>query len=442
MSTKNEIEYGFKEVDEDTYVCIADADTRAVMGAKTSRAPNLEKRWEELVASNNGEMWPWGEPPEMVEKFLDKNLKGYMHASIAEMAEVFVHSRNMGWADAWLVEDSPLFVGQEVSTRAVDVLEEDRAPSSYSPLCLAQTHYKWVELFESLRDQAGSKGYKFDDIRWALPGTTRVGVTMCNRVRDGVRQLEMIASLGGPYTELSRRLLEGFKAYAPRATAAVMRGPRKPPSTWVLPVLLKPVGWKPRRDKCVRVKSCAPVTARVPSIQCARDRAGTYLDPAWAFFGAFEIEIECSVAAARDWHRHRAMMPWEIAVPMDSETRELAKSPFYDMSPVSDELWTETSEQFLHIAADKKAVSWAALNALPFGAVVTLRAQGTLPALLYMLELRYSSTGANAEYKEQARQGLFKLASVLGPSIVEREKILGVLSESDRALWERVKKFI
>lgn len=438
-------DYGFKKVDgvNDTYICIADADTRAVMGAKTSRAANLKERWEELMASNDGEAWPWGEPPEMVTKFLDKNLKKYMHASIAEMAEVFVHGRGMSWSSAWLLEDSPLFVGQEVSTRAVDILEEERHPSTYANQRLFDLHYKWVDLFKKLREDVSGKGYKFDEIRWAIPGTARSGVTMCNKVRDGVRHLEQIAGLGYPYDRLSKQMLAGFKAYAPRATNAVLKGSRTPSSLWSPQLLLTTTDsnreWLMKR--CAKIRSKRPVTAYPPTSLVARKGPKTYLDPAWNFFGEFEFSVTCSVAAARDWHRHRAVMPWTLTVLVD-ENNQLVKSPFFDMSEMPEELWEETSEKFFEILDDNAVPNWQALQALPFGATVQLKCHGKLPALLYMLELRYSSKGANPEYREQARQGLYSLAASLGPSITERESILGSLTVADNRRWDHVKEYL
>lgn len=438
-------DYGFKPVEgvNDTYICIADADTRAVMGAKTSRAANLKKRWEELMASNDGEHWPWGDPPEMVTKFLDKNLKEYMHASIAEMAEVFVHGRGMGWPSAWLLEDNPLFVGQEVSTRAVDLLEEDRPPCTYADRRLFDLHYKWVELFETLKESVAGRGYKFDEIRWALPGTTRTGVTMCNKVRDGVRHLEQIAGLGRPFDRLAEQMLAGFDAYAPRATDAVRRGPRTPSSLWKPELLLSPSDVSRRwlKSRCARVRSRVPVMGYPPTSHVKRKKAGAYLDPSWNFYGEFEFEVTCSVAAARDWHRHRAVMPWKLTVLID-EDEQLVQSPFYDMSVMPGELWEDTSQKFFEILNDDDTPDWLALHALPFGATVQLKCHGKLPALLYMLELRYGSKGANPEYKEQARQGLYSLAAVLGPSITQREQILGSLSDSDVQEWDRVKEYL
>lgn len=437
-------EYGFRQVVDDVYICVADADTRAVMGAKTSRAPNLEKRWQELMDSNDGKQWPWGDPPDSVKQFLDKYLKEYMHSSIAEMAEVFVHCRGLGWPTAWLIEDNPLFVGQEVSTRAVDVLGDSKEPCKNADPRLESLHYEWVELFETLKDQSGDSGYKFDEIRWALPGTTRSGVTMCNKVRDGVRQLEKIAGMGDGYEELTKPMMEGFKAYAPRAVSAVDRGPRNPSSMWSPKVAKIPLtlGDEKRKNNCVKVRSKVSVRTDIPGEDVSRDGPGEYLDDSWHFYGPMEFEVTCSVAAARDWHRHRSVMPWEVSVVLDEETNKLVKSPFYDMSSVDDSLWNRTDYVFHEILNDKNTPDWSALYALPFGATVRLRCHATLPYLMYMLELRYSSSGSNYEYKEQAAQGIYHLSHQLGPSITQREHILGILDDDDLRRWRRIKCYI
>lgn len=416
-----ETDLGFREVSPDVYVCIADADTRAVMGAKTSRAPDLAKRWEELMEASDWDDWEWGHPPEAIKAFLDKNLKEYMHSSIAEMAEVFVHGRRMGWPSTWLITDNPLFVGQEVSTRAVDMTKGDLAePCKYSDPRLANIHARWVDLFNYLcKTYVSGRGYKFDDVRWAMPGTSQTGITICNKVRDGVRNLEQIQGMGGVWADMAGELLEGFKSYAPRSTDAVMRGPRAPKSTWKPEIYEENVGLPP--DITLAMTRHMWHRGGMPD----REKSNTYLDPIWSYFGQFKITIRCSVAAARDWHRHRACMPWQLRVPMD-EFEQLIPSHHYDMSELPDQLWRDTSAMFLEL---HKEDEWQALHALPFGAVVELTGLASLPDLLYMLELRYSSDGANAEYKAQAKEGLENLAYLLGPSIAGRLNILGCIKD-------------
>lgn len=419
----NSTDFGFHKVTPDVFTCVADADTRAVMGAKTSRAPDLEKRWGELMETSDYEDWEWGDPPAAVKDFLDKNLKEYMHSSIAEMAEVFVHGRRLGWPSTWLITDNPLFVGQEVSTRAVDMTKGDlAAPCKYSDPSLADLHRRWVEFFTYLRTTyVFGRGYKFDDVRWALPGTTQSGITICNKVRDGVRNLEQIQGLGGVWAEMASELLLGFKAYAPRATEAVMRGPRTPKSYWS-PELVQHTATRAGQDEDVFISVNKWEDAKHNHPR--REKPNTYLDPAWSHFGQFKVTIRCSVAIARDWHRHRAVMPWSLSVPVDPSGLLLKASKYYNMSEIPKGLWEDTSKAFHALYA---VDPWQALHALPFGTVVEMTGLATLPDLLYMLELRYSSDGANAEYRAQARQGLEKLAYLLGPSLTDRINILGCL---------------
>jgi len=398
-----------KQVSEHVYICMADADTRAVMGAKTSRVRDFETRWDSdrLAVEHT-----WGDAADDFKTFLRQNLAGYGHASIAEMAELFVHVKNVGWPMAWLLEDYPLFRGQEVSTRAINMAKSGRmclgAPESLRPL-----HEQWLAVFNELNETiVAGGGYKFDQIRWALPGTLPAGVTMTGDVRSVVRHLEQIEGMGDAYAEIAQLLLEGAAAYAPETVGAARKGPRKPELDWAetRSKYMRP----DQRDADGAYVSCLYRCNR--DIRACRPRTAVeHLDRRWAHVGLFQFEVFCSVAAARDWHRHRAVMPWTLEVPTGSLRRASAK--YYPMLHDSkyDELWDATESAYQELA--RSAQPWEALYALPFGAMIKLTCTATLPALLYMLELRASASGANFEYKDQAIQGLIQLRDAAGPQI-------------------------
>lgn len=418
-------------VAEDTYVCIADADTRAVMGAKTSRARDIESRWKELF----NEEHEWGVGPEEVQAFLDENLAGYGHASIGEMAELWVHLKHLGWPMAWLLEDYPLFRGQEVSTRAVDMTRADRMCVG-APAILEYVHKDWVRVFQELKAASEhTTGYKFDNIRWALPGTIPAGVTLTGDARTTLRHLEQIEGMGGDYAMIAQRAIAGIEAYAPHAAKALRKGPRTPMYAWSADPLPrkadlidsinpKKMGevFKVRRHETVDLFKVThnDVQGRGAARLPRRDKI-EHLDRSWESVGVFSVMFTCSVAAARDWHRHRAVMPWEMS-PVIYDDGTLCKAAYehypemYD--PKYDSLWEQTSAAYAVLM--KSARPWDALYALPFGARVVMQCRATLPSLLYMLELRAGAGGANFEYKAQAIQGLRALADAAGPEITER----------------------
>lgn len=410
---------------KDTIVCIADADTRAVLGAKTSRARDIETRVDALFCKGSAPQW--GAPSEAVCTFLEDNIAGYNHASIGDMAEVWAHIKGVGWPAAWLLQDSPLFRGQEVSTRAIDMTRVGSMCLG-APEKLQELHDRWVSLFQTLRAKKGSEsGYKFDDVRWALPGTLPAGVTVTMDVRQATRQLEEIEGLGGAYADMAEQLHAAYAVYAPTSHAALRKGPRQPSVLWTH---LEPL----TKTNMMVLEDCGKDnTVNIAFTQTSSNTASwpgrearQHLDKVWNFLGTFHVKIRCSVAAARDWHRHRAVMPWRIR-PMLDFAGELIWSPFYDMSEAPPELLNDTSAAFRRLHCTD--TPWDSLYALPFGAAVELECNATLPYLLYMLELRYSATGANFEYKEQARQGLVELHRVLSCAVgADTLRKLGVLS--------------
>ena len=424
----------YKEIYPNVWICIADADTRAVVGAKTSRAANLEARWSKIV-TESGEQ-EWGNPTEEVRAFTERNVRQYSHASIAEMAEAFVHVKDLGWPTAYLVEDFPLFVGQEVSTRAVDMTKDPR-PARHAPAEALEVHHEWLEVFEEQKELLSeSGGYKFDNIRWALPGTTRSGVTFAGKVRSMVRHIEEVATLGDNYWNLSDDFMRGIQAYAPVTTRGIQRGERDHSVLWHPPVVRmeeRDVERIQKKRGMTAVRPYGPVSPlRASSLGLVKEREPRqHLDKAFKMLGQFHVSIECSVAAARDWHRHRAVMPWRLEILRDRATDDLLISPFYPEAHDEKyaELWRKTSE--LHRTVYDRH-EWDSLFCLPFGSMVRMSCVGSLPDVLYMLELRYSAGGANFEYKAQARQGLIELAQALGVEDARALNILGTLPEAER----------
>ena len=407
----------YKKVTENCHICVADADTRAALGAKTSRARDLQPRWDALRAEEHA----WGEPPEKVRQFIEENVSGYGHASIAEMAELWVYMSGCGWPFSWLMADFPLFKGQEVSTRAVDVTRE-AAPCVGAPDAVHDLHRDFLDLFKQLKVEHtdGSGGYKFDNIRWALPGSLRTGLTVTSNVRDSVRQAQHIQGLGGAEAALASEFIEAAKAYAPVMVSSYAKGARAPFSTWSSRAEFS----ESSPEYAVRLYPVNYDHTAIKRLTNALDAAGgrkpkAHLDPMWERAALFDIEIVCSLAAARDWHRHRRCMPWELLVYTNNRSLHINKSAYPSAKRDGvDELMQRAWDLYQSLGGVE---AW---YAVPFGATVLLKGRATLPQLVYMLELRAHSVGANFEYKRQAERGLVSLRKLL-PS--DTSKALGLI---------------
>lgn len=424
----------FVKVRDDVYIMnpAVGADTMAVMGAKMSRAPDLRVRWEDLVQHADGE-WDFRSPPKPVRDFLEMNLAQYGHASIASMAKaVWVYAHGFGWPAAWLLEDFPLFDGQEVSTRAVDAakIPGKHGPGSvctYSPVGMDDLHDAWMELYAEERAKAGKGGWRFDDARVYLPGTTPTGVVITNDVRAIARQMDLIRALGGEWEGLAEQVMAGVSAASPVTTQSVGWRNRQAPGHWRFGVRRRPDTESVTPEQAVDlVQHDTGITVRRPVGAVARPHARSYLDPLWREAPRFRIRMLCSVACARDWHRHRPVMPWRLSVVLDMDDR-IVLAPWYRMEEkVSSNLLAKTSDAF--ISAGGLNGNFGALHALPFGALVELTAVGTLPELLYMLELRATAEGANPEYKAQALEGIRQLCEIVPEDIVREEQLDAALS--------------
>lgn len=405
------------KVAEDLFVIRAEGleDFRAVVGAKTSRAAKLD-----IKADIDSEG---------VEKFLTMNLAGYGHASIGEMSFPTVHHRGIGWVSAWLLEDDPLFIGQEISTRAVDVRKLPKGDQVCydAPTGLDKYNEYFWNLFQELDDKNDlSRGYKFDNIRWAMPGTSRVGVTYMMNTRAAMRHLERLESV--PFiSECVDNFYKGIEACAPYVYKSLRKGKRRAYSRWTdienIDISRSSLDF----DSSIEIE--APLSLeeglkRTASVSGRSEK--DYLDPEFNSLGMFKFNLTCSVAAARDWHRHRPMMPWKIKLVLDNNIPFVA--PWYDLGEYESEVNKMIAEGY---GKTRNISSLDKLYSLPYGATVNIEGWGTLPYLLYMLELRAAAGGSNFEYANHAKAGLRKLISILGKDFVKKHSIDRVLKIKD-----------
>lgn len=426
MNDKVDVSKYWQEIEEDLFVVKADGleDFRAVMGAKTSRASDLNVR-----ANIDSEG---------LEKFLKMNLAGYGHASIGEMAFPTVHHRGFGWVGAWLVEDDPLFVGQEVSTRAVDMRQIPKASEICydAPIFLKKQHDFFWNIFNELDKQnQETKGYKYDQIRWALPGTTKLGVTCMMNARAAMRQLERISSL--PFArKISEKFMKGIQNCAPFVYDALVKGQRTVPHRWTKMDKIKII--KKTLDFHNSIKIEGPTNLENMEIfknmmKVAPRKRKDYLDPAFKTLTPFKVTIICSIASARDWHRHRPVMPWTIKM-VEDENGHPFIAPWYEMKNVEG-VQKEISNYIVEGYSKVQDImnsenSYQALYFLPYGALVSIECHASLPDLLYMFELRAAAGGNNFEYKAHALEGIKQLTEIMGSPFTTYHSLDNVLKNS------------
>lgn len=394
----------------------------ATMGAKNSRAPDLMKRWDELSAlAPDG--WDPDDPPESIVKFIDRNLAGYGHASIAEMAALWIYSDGFGWPAAWLLLDLPLFIGQEASSRVIDQNRVSRQVCRFAPKNLKHLHERWLKVYDGLKGDDGAV-YTQDNRRFALPGTMRTGMGYYNnQARAVVRHLEEMSELGGWQGEVAGEYLAAAEIFAEHTVKAARReGRHVPHGRWFnLCLRQMPEGIeRPEDGVFVDTSRFHP---RGDQDRVTRPGPRRYLDPGWRSDGVIEVRHVLSVGTARDEHRHRACMPWTLEVLVD----EYGDPVFCPYTPfdVPRSLWRATCAEFRRIW--KTGDKWGALHALPFCAMVSMRASASLDALVYKAELRAGAEGGHWEYKRQNMALIRQLSTLLPQWLVEQESIDGML---------------
>lgn len=414
-------------------------DTLAVLGAMMSRAPDLGERLERLMAQVEADAvaegravaaWDASCPPERIQKFLRDNLAGYGHASIGSMAQgVFLYLAGFGWPAAWLLLDTPLFDGQEVSTRAVAAgripgAEGPESVCRFAPPGLQELHAAWMTHYTAMAAMAQGGGWKFDDARLFLPGTTPTGVVWTQDARAIARHLDHLRSLGGVGAQAAELAYAALGAAAPLTTASIGHRPRAAQRSWIVRPVSARVSERPEDGVSVMLAD-GPVSPAIweglVRMAGGRENTRSHLDRLWTQAPRIRLRLRTTVAVARDWHRHRPVMPWTMRVVTDA-SNQITFAPWALAGERASEAlvratttaWERSGGRTATTATGAPAPgAWDALHALPFGAVVELECVGTLPDVLYALELRATVQGANAEYRAQAESGLHQLARLL-----------------------------
>jgi hypothetical protein len=443
-------------------------EVRAMFASMASRLPagGIHERYRSVVrrvAKEAGVAYAEAEEsltrypiPPTVQAFFDEFVGAYGHASIQEMVgDPAIYIEGVSWFTDWLLFDSPLVRGQEFSTRAVRVPDWPKArealpkdsdgdvqrtliasgkgvsdhiadvhnqwfqvePETWE---LHNLHVDWLAVFDAEVDWW--KGHfsdlhnrimygigdkepfrpALDRARWALPGTAATGACFTSDLRERSRQLTLASKVGKP-SEVWGHIVQAYKESQPGIAGHALR---KFERGLDLPAHLQDI-LKPAKgvdtDSGVVLHTFA--TEHQPSLEpYTRTRKGTYADPWRNRDTRMEVALECSLATARDWHRHRSFYPWTLNVVLDGEgalqpargyepKSELAKEQ-------SDRLWRDSTRLYKRYMQEGD-VQRAAL-ALPLGTRMVITACGGYQHGLYMAELRAYAHGANFEYKRQA----------------------------------------
>ena len=242
-----------------------------------------------------------------------------------------------------------------------------------------------------------------DRARWALPGTISTGACYTSNVRERSRTIRDASLVGGDQsvwgdlTEAYKQALPGISVHAFKPVPPSHQVP------WHLQAIFQPVE---------RLNTPGGVGIRIfnnkgscrNSAPYTRPRKRVYADPWTNRDTRVEVVINCSIATARDWHRHRTLYPWHMALVKDNDGKIVLSSDYEMKSDYArskcDSLISRSSS--LHSDFMKSGDVQRAALCLPFGTMVQLSGSGGYRDVLYTMELRAYAHGANFEYKRQA----------------------------------------
>ena len=457
-------------------------EVRAMFAAMSSRLPagGISGRYKQIVdaiaeamfdpqlladADEQKTAWAIGEAENKlttyplhprVQEFFDKFVLRYGHSSIMELTgSPPVYSEGISWYDAYLLFDSPLCSGQEFSTRAVKHKNWPMARSAMpnpteqfrmstdpeaQTWILEELHAEWFEVFnaevawwkvlfslESNRKAFGLKDKEpfrpaLDRARWALPGTIATGCCHTGHLRERSRILRdglLLAQRSG--AEMAVEVWENIrKGYADALPGLSGMGLREAvySSDAAIPAHLLVFDVEPGDEVEVRLMPTREyiyvgTKSRLPGVR-------SYLDPSFNQIARVDISFRCSLAVARDWHRHRTMYPWALNIvrrfgevgedtPLRIHSGYEPKSAFGKRHLGA--LLQKSSKAYNDFMQAGNQMQ--AMLCLPLGTEVQLKGQGGLRDVIYMLELRANAHGANFEYEAQAKEALLQLKSQL-----------------------------
>ena len=274
-----------------------------------------------------------------------------------------------------------------------------------------------------------------DKARWALPGTIATGCCHTTNLRERARVLDTgwaVARIGNGCGEAKAVWVDIGGAYHDALPGMSGMGLKE---AWYLQGEesegTPPYHLYTSHDYYVGDEAPQEVEMKVTNHiigqeleSIGRKSPRTYLDPLWNQT-RMRLTIRCSLAAARDWHRHRTAYPWDLKLQM--VTRKISEELFHIVlhpaySPIS-ELGKEKTPALL-ARSQEVAEAFAAAGdyyrmmlCFPLGTQVPMSCEMGLRDAVYMLELRANAPGANFEYRIQAEKALELLKIWLGPRI-------------------------
>lgn len=272
-----------------------------------------------------------------------------------------------------------------------------------------------------------------DRARWALPGTIATGCCHTGHLRERARVINdgLALTQNAPSARQTwEAIQEGYRAAIPGLAGLGLREAVYGDTERFLPGHLIPQVREAGEFTSAKVELVSCPQHPLHNAKERRSGSKTYVDPAMNEV-RLRITFQCSLAVARDWHRHRTAYPWRLSL-LRHVKADIARSAaeraglFFDEGfyihpeyealsksnqPRVQELLTRSYEAYKRFMAEGDVTK--AMMSLPLGTLVEMTCEMGLRDAIYMLELRRDAHGANFEYKAQAAEAMEQIEKLL-----------------------------
>jgi hypothetical protein len=274
-----------------------------------------------------------------------------------------------------------------------------------------------------------------DRARWALPGTIATGCGHTSNLRERSRvirdgSLLAQASKCESATQVWADLTRAYQEALPGLTGMGLREAVYGADSQI-PGHLRDIFSDAPDGPDAEVEYA--FTGGLSDVQPFRRKGEkSYADPLANTLFRCDVTFRCSLAVARDWHRHRTMYPWHLQVVRSPEGLLQIDHHYTPMSDLAKAkvpaLLRRSTNVFDRFMATGNVVQ--AGLAIPFGTRVRMRGQAGLRDTVYCLELRKFAHGANFEYLDQSTQALDLLRVIMSDVAVQDVSVADLLGLS------------
>ena len=375
------------------------------------------------------------------DELLSRYFRDYGHNSIGDNGAIYVSVEGLSMLSAYLLINTPLFLGQEASTRYIDWKEEGFVFFSDKN---KRFPVEWFKIYKDVLSEAKKyfvekKGYTekeaepaaYDLAGGFLPNSARTSIVFLGTIRTFIERIQYLEDIADKYQSqefdtLAKLLREVITEIAPdsvspkgmasketlvkrfNTTSEIIKGSKVFKENFDL----NKIGGM--ENKFVPLNE---TNISLPSDVTTEELQKGLLNPASHLtFGCQHLDgiYVTSFRTARDWHRHRVFDINEIVEFFDEMPFSMS-SWYCDHEAISQELrerilslYAECVTHYKESINEKGIDKVELFGILPMATLVSSCISGTLPKYNSMILTR-SSVKVHPEVKELLKDMCFKL---------------------------------